>query len=315
MPKFSVCIPAYKSRFLVECIQSILGQSYADLELIVLNDCSPEPVEKVVRGFSDTRIRYYENEANVGAVRLTDNWNRCVALAEGEYVVIMGDDDRLEPDYLEEFVALMTDYPGLDVYHCRSLIIDDRGEAMRLTPAGPSFERVCDHIWHRLNQWRSQYISDFVYRTDALRNAGGCYTLPLAWGSDDITAYRVCRDKGIARTNKPVFNYRSNGLSITSTGSDLEKMRANLRYAAWLRNFLESYTPHETEHVVYRNLVEQQDRLMLRRKQYTMALSMRRHRIRRCWMWYKHRKEFGLRLRDIFVAAVKTRSLAKLLSN
>lgn len=315
MPKFSVCIPAYKSRFLSECIQSILRQSYVDFELLVLNDCSPEPVEKIVRSFSDARIRYYENESNVGAVRLTDNWNRCVALAEGEYVVIMGDDDRLELDYLEEFAALMDRYPGLDVYHCRSLIIDDQGNAVRLTPAGPSFERVCDHIWHRLNQWRSQYISDFVYRTDALRSVGGCYALPLAWGADDITAYRACERKGMAHTNRPVFNYRSNGLSITSTGNDLEKMRANLLYAAWLRDFLANHTPHGTELVVHRNLLEQQDRLMLQRKQYTMALSMRSHWMRRFWMWYKHRKQFGLRLRDIFVAAVKARGLAKRLSN
>ncbi|HWK98625.1 MAG TPA: glycosyltransferase family A protein [Parapedobacter sp.] len=315
MPKFSVCIPAYKSRFLSECLQSILGQSYADFEVIVLNDCSPEPVEKIVRSFSDARIRYYENENNVGAAKLTDNWNRCVALAEGEFVVIMGDDDRLETGYLEEFVALIARYPGLDVYHCRSLIINDEGNAVQLTPAGPSFERVCDHIWHRLNQWRSQYISDFVYRADALRSVGGCYALPLAWGSDDITAYRACAEKGMAHTNTPVFNYRSNGLSITSTGNDLEKMRANLLYAAWLRDFLANHTPHETEQVVYRNLLEQQDRLMQQRKQYTMALSMRSHRARRCLMWYRHRKEFGLRLRDIVVAAVKARGLANRLSN
>lgn len=315
MPKFSVCIPAFKSRFLSECIQSILGQSYADFEVIVLNDCSPEPVEKIVRSFSDNRIRYYENESNVGAVRLTDNWNRCVALAEGEFVVIMGDDDRLEPEYLEEFIALMARYPGLDAYHCRSLVIDDQGNALQLTPASPSFERVCDHIWHRLNQWRSQYISDFVYRTVALRSVGGCYALPLAWGSDDITAYRACADKGIAHTNRPVFTYRSNGLSITSTGNDLEKMRANLLYAAWLRNFLATHRPHETERVVYQNLLEQQDRLMLQRKVYTMALSMRSNRMRRFWMWYKHRNEFGLRLRDIIIAAVKAQGLAKRLMN
>src|SRR5690606_8911890 len=125
MPRFSVCIPAYKSRFLSECIQSVLEQSYADFEVIVLNDCSPEPVEEIVRSVSDTRIRYYENERNMGAVRLTDNWNRCVALAGGEYVMIMGDDDRMDPDYLDEFTTLMTHYPGLDVYHCRSLIIDE----------------------------------------------------------------------------------------------------------------------------------------------------------------------------------------------
>ena len=315
MPKFSVCIPAYKSRFLEECIRSILEQTVSDFELIILNDSSPEPVKDIVHAFTDTRIRYNENERNVGAVRLTDNWNKCLALAKGEYIVIMGDDDRMEPGYLEEFAVLIASDPDLDVYHCRSLVIDDRGSPVRLTPASPSFERVCDHIWHRLQQWRSQYISDFVYRVDTLRKSGGFYALPLAWGSDDITAYVACAKQGIAHTNKPVFNYRSNGLSITSSGNDLEKMRANLGYAQWLRGFLEKHVPHETEKIIYENLVKQRDMLMRQRKQYTMALSMRLHRTSKFWMWYKHRKEFGLRLSDIIIAAMKSQGLRKRLSN
>lgn len=315
MLKFSVCIPAYKSRFLAECIESILAQSFGGFELIVLNDCSPEPVKQIVAAFDDARIRYYENERNVGAVQLTDNWNKCLALAQGEYVVMMGDDDRMEPDYLEEFTRLMHDHPDLDVYHCRSVVIDDRGQPLQLTPACPSYERVCDHIWHRLNQWRSQYISDFVYRIAALRSKGGFYPLPLAWGSDDITAYLACAGKGIAHTGKPVFNYRSNNLSITSSGNDLEKMRANMQYAHWLRDFLENHVPHETEKVVYSTLVRQQEQLMRRRKRYTMALSMRSNRAGKFWMWYKHRREFGLGLVDILASAIKSRGLRKNLLN
>lgn len=309
MPKFSVCIPAYKSRFLGECIRSILGQTYTDFELIVLNDCSPEPVAQLVSGFRDDRIRYHENASNVGAVRLTDNWNKCLELASGEYIMVMGDDDRLEPDYLEEFSALIAHYPGLDVYHCRSLVIDDEGGPLQLTPAAPAFERVCDNIWHRLSQWRSQYISDFVYRVDALKAQGGFYPLPLAWGSDDITAYIAATGKGIAHTNKPVFHYRSNSLSITSSGNDLEKMRANIGYARWLAAFLKEHTPHESERVVYDTLVRQQAILMRRRKRYTMMLSMRSRRISKCWLWLRHRKEFGITLSDIAIAAVKAQGL------
>ena len=311
MPKFSVCIPAYKSRFLEECIRSILAQSVGDFELIVLNDGSPEPVAEIVHTFEDSRIRYEENDHNVGAIRLTDNWNKCVALAQGEYLVMMGDDDRMAVDYLEVFMQLIDDYPDLDVYHCRSLVIDDQGQPLQLTPAGPSYERVCDHIWHRLNQWRSQYISDFVYRAAALRNRGGFYPLPLAWGSDDITAYLACAEKGIAHTNEPVFHYRSNPLSITSSGSDLEKMRANMQYAQWLRDFLMNHVPHASEKIIYDTLCREQEQLMQRRKRYTMTLSMRTNRSAKCWLWYRHRKEFGLRVWDIVAAAVKSGAKGK----
>ncbi|MFC3199358.1 glycosyltransferase family 2 protein [Parapedobacter deserti] len=314
MPKFSVCIPAYKSRFLKECIQSILGQTYPDFELIILNDCSPEPVRQVVKLFTDARIRYYENDTNVGAVRLTENWNKCLGLAIGEYTVMMGDDDRMGPDYLDEFSALITAYPGLDVYHCRSVIIDDGGNAVQLTPSCPSYERVCDHIWHRLRQLRSQYISDFVYRTEALQARGGFYPLPLAWGSDDITAYLACGDKGIAHTNKPVFHYRSNSLSISSSGNELEKMRGNMAYSGWLHRFLEIHTPHESERVVYENLLREQQALMRERKLFTMALSMRESAGRKMLMWWRHRREFDLRWSDIIIAAAKARGLRKRLA-
>src|SRR5690606_5931793 len=103
MTKFSICIPAYKEEFLKECIQSILQQSLQDFELIILNDCSPAPLEEIVGTFDDPRIRYFKNEHNVGAVKLVDNWHKCLGLAIGDYVVIMGEDDLLEPHYLGEF--------------------------------------------------------------------------------------------------------------------------------------------------------------------------------------------------------------------
>src|SRR5690606_1152380 len=155
MIKYSICIPAYKSRYLKDCIQSILQQSLDNFELIVLNDCSPEPIEEIVSEFQDSRINYYKNDINVGALNLVDNWNKCLSLAVGEFVVIMGDDDLLDRDFLKEFSHIISEYPDLDVYHCRSKIINDEGETLMLTPSCPSYESVYDSIWHRLQQFRS----------------------------------------------------------------------------------------------------------------------------------------------------------------
>jgi len=311
MPEFSICIPAYKSRFLRECIHSILQQTITGFELIILNDCSPEPLKEIVQEFNDSRIRYYENERNVGAERLTDNWNRCLQLATGNYLVIMGDDDRLQPDYLDEFTRLIGRFPALDVYHCRSTIINDTGEALQLTPSQPEFERVCDHIWHRLRQFRSQYISDFAYRTESLRERGGFYHLPLAWGSDDITAFMAMAANGIAHTQKPVFEYRSNALSITSTGSDMEKMRANLAYGRWLKEFLERHQPHPDESVTLQHLKQMLPDLLRARNRYTLSQSVHNDCIKKAYLWYRHRHEWSISIRDIAVALLKSWSRGK----
>ncbi|WP_192347095.1 glycosyltransferase family 2 protein [Algoriphagus sp. Y33] len=304
--KFSICIPAYKSKYLQECIDSILAQTIADFELIILNDCSPEQVEEIVLKNSDPRIRYFKNEKNVGAYDLVDNWNKCLELSTGEYLVIMGDDDRLAPDYLAEFSKLIDSYPTLNVYHCRSKIIDDDGNDVVLTPALPPFEYVYDSIWHRLRQLRSNYISDYMYNTSALKAQGGFYKLPLAWGSDDITAFIASATTGIAHSNKPVFEYRSNRLSITSTGNDLHKMMADLSYAEWLNQFMKTNPPHSSDKVIYEHLLEELGNYMHQKKLYTMMLSMRSNPVEKAKIWMSSRGRFGLSIKDIGVAMAKS---------
>ncbi|MEX2593379.1 MAG: glycosyltransferase [Anditalea sp.] len=309
MIKFSICIPAYKSKYLKDCIQSILKQSEDNFELIILNDCSPEPVEEIISQFQDRRIHYHKNEKNVGAVNLVDNWNKCLSLAIGEFVVIMGDDDLLESNYLEEFSKLITAYPDLEVYHCRSKIINDEGEPVMLTPSCPSFEGVYNSIWHRLNQLRSNYISDYMYRVRSLKEREGFYYLPLAWGSDDITAFIASAEKGIAHSNKPVFNYRNNRLSITSTGNDLEKMKANMAYANWLGGFLHQKPVDPEEEIVYRHLLANQNKYMQQRKIYTMTKSMLMNPLQKGLLWIQNRQQYGISIREILLAALKSRKM------
>ncbi|AWW29639.1 glycosyltransferase family 2 protein [Echinicola strongylocentroti] len=310
---FSICIPAYKSQHLKECIDSILNQTLAEFELIVLNDCSPEPVEEIVSQFDDKRIQYHRNKKNVGALDLVHNWNKCLSMASGEFIVIMGDDDLLEPDYLEEFSSLISTYPELDVYHCRSKIIDEKGIPHLLTPACPAYEDVYDSIWHRLNQYRSNYISDYMYRTSALRAQGGFHYLPLAWGADDITAFIASAEKGIAHSNRPVFQYRSHGLSISSTTTNgLAKLEADSRYAAWLKKFLQENPQGEKRPIIYRHLVENQDRYMHERKLFTITKIMASEPFPKIGKWLKYRKKFQLKAKDIFLAAAKSRKMRKI---
>ena len=99
--KFSIIVPAYKPQFLAECIESILAQTYSDWELIIVNDASPYDLDSIVKNYEDRRIRYYINEKNFGAVAMVNNWNHCLEYVTGEYVINMGDDDKLTPACLE----------------------------------------------------------------------------------------------------------------------------------------------------------------------------------------------------------------------
>ena len=115
---FSILIPAYKSMFIKECIQSILNQTYTNYEIIVVNDASPENIDSIISEIHDDRVKYFKNKFNCGAVNVVDNWNICLKHASGEYVICMGDDDKLLPNCLEEYYNLINQNIFLFCLHC-----------------------------------------------------------------------------------------------------------------------------------------------------------------------------------------------------
>ncbi|WP_432221429.1 glycosyltransferase family 2 protein [Flavobacterium sp. TMP13] len=238
--RYSIGIPAFKSRFLEECITSILSQTFKDFELIIVNDCSPDKILDIVEKFDDPRIRYFENKVNTGAENVIDNWNKCLRLAKGDFFILMGDDDKLEAEYLNEFDKLINRYPELDVFHCRLKIINENSEEIGLSNCCPEFEKTDNYIVNCLEGRSEQFISDFVFRKSSLLNVGGFFKLPLAWASDYVSAFIACGEKGIAYTSSPVFLYRKNQFNITSTSSLELKRIALIGLEKWIYNYLEN---------------------------------------------------------------------------
>jgi len=254
--KFSVTIPAYKARYLREAIESILSQTYTEWELIIVDDCSPEDLKSIVKPYlTDGRLHYYRNDKNCGAVDVVDNWNICLGYCTGDYVICMGDDDRLLPGCLEEYSQLTEKYPMLNVFHARTEIIDGNGNVTHLQEPRPEWESALSLVWNRWSYRNKQYIGDFCYRTHYLKTAGGYYKLPLAWGSDDITAVLAAKAEGIANTNEFCFQYRENGQNISSSTSLAGiKLKATLTQYNWFSKFLnekshESLTPSDSKYL------------------------------------------------------------------
>lgn len=226
--KFSVMIPAYKQRYLKEAIESCLAQTYKDYEVVIVDDASPEDLKLVVDQFNDNEIRYYRNEKNCGALNVVDNWNICLSYAKGDYVICMGDDDRLLPCCLEEYSKLIEKYPGLNVYHGLTEIIDENSNVYDIQEARPEREGVFSMISGRLRNHRLQYIGDWLFCRESLLEAGGFVKYPMAWGSDDISAFLMAQKHGVANTQVPVFQYRVSCLTISNSGHFREKAKTQI---------------------------------------------------------------------------------------
>ena len=94
-PLISVLLPVYNAElFLKEAIDSVLDQTYANFELIIINDGSVDGSENIIFSFDDKRIRYVKNDENLG---ITKTLNKGISLAQGKYIARMDADDICLP--------------------------------------------------------------------------------------------------------------------------------------------------------------------------------------------------------------------------
>lgn len=238
-PLISVTIPAFKSKYLGEAITSVLSQTYANYELIIVNDASPEDLTSIIDNFKDSRIHYYINETGFGGYDLVGNWNRCLDYCEGEYMICMGDDDKLLPTCLEDYVKLINKYPQKGVYHVRSQIIDENSVVKRNCEVRPEEESVYHLVWTEISQQNNDHIGDFLFDVKMLKDKGGFYKLPWAWHSDHISVFSAAERSGMASSNSFGFQYRESSITISNSSTHAEdKVEATLQAKQYYKNLM-----------------------------------------------------------------------------
>ena len=101
----SIITPTYNcARFLPETINSVLQQTYTNWEMLIVDDCSTDNTEEIVRSFKDERIKYYRNEKNSGAAV---SRNYALREAKGKWIAFLDSDDLWMPEKLERQIAFM----------------------------------------------------------------------------------------------------------------------------------------------------------------------------------------------------------------
>ena len=133
----SVCIPAYNGeRWLGDAIESVLGQTRGDFELLIVDNRSSDGSLDVAADAArrDDRVRVVENGATTGAV---PNHNRCLELARGELVKFLHHDDLLRDDCLERMAVVLEENPSVGlVFSRREILLDDPAD-----PAAQQWKR------------------------------------------------------------------------------------------------------------------------------------------------------------------------------
>jgi glycosyltransferase involved in cell wall biosynthesis len=143
MPKVSVIVPTYnRASMLKEAIQSVLDQTYADYEIIVLDDGSTDNTRGVVNASSDNRIGYVFQQ-NHGRPNVR---NHALSLVRGRYIAFVDSGDVLLPTRLEKQVARLEKEPGFGMVYTSAICTDEQGKLIsfvyKATASGWMYRQV-----------------------------------------------------------------------------------------------------------------------------------------------------------------------------
>ncbi|MGW8062925.1 bifunctional glycosyltransferase/CDP-glycerol:glycerophosphate glycerophosphotransferase [Streptomyces ziwulingensis] len=222
MPRFSVILPCYKVQgFLRECLDSVLDQSYRDLEVVAVDDCSPDGCGAILDEYAarDDRVRVLHLEENVGLGRAR---NAGLPHATGDYLFFLDSDDTLTPGALRAMADRLaeTDDPDVLVFdyartywwggtrrNVLARVLAEAGDGTFTAAGHPGILDLLMVVWNK------------VYRRDFVEREG--FTFPPGYYEDTPWTFPVMFSAGrIAALDRICLNYRQrrqgNILSTTS---------------------------------------------------------------------------------------------------
>lgn len=218
----SVIVPIYKvEKYLRQCVDSIIAQTYKNLEIILVDDGSPDQCPCICDEYAtvDSRIKVI-HKANGG---LSDARNAGTSLATGEYIAYIDSDDWIRKDYIEKLVEIIVDH------HAEMAICGSQNVSTRETPA------VIIQKHSKCLFTQKKALENLLYQHGMDTSAWGRivktkiakkYLFPKGLLFEDLaTIYKYMLEcSKIAYTNEPMYFYYQNPTSITHTKGDPKKL-------------------------------------------------------------------------------------------
>ena len=168
-PVISVIVAVYKTEiYLKECVDSILSQTYANFEIILIDDCSPDNCPQMCDDYakSDSRIKVIHHEKNQGSIVTYRDGLNC---ASGEYILFVDSDDWIEPDTIER-LQKKANAEKCDIVYCDLIRFTDDGKLTPYVPFDCRGREKSDMILNMINGNLTQFIACRLFRRKLFDN-------------------------------------------------------------------------------------------------------------------------------------------------
>ena len=231
---FSVIIPLYnKAPYVAKAIESVLGQTYRDFEVIVIDDGSTDQSLEVAKTFENKSITIV-SQPNSGVSTARNNG---VKLAKYPYICFLDADDWWHPTFLEEMKRLITDFPDAGIYGSGYYIVKNGQE--RIAPIGvpQGFERgIIDYCEVYAKTLCMPLTSISVVIPKHIFDEEKGFKSQLKFGEDFDLWIRIALKHKVILVNKPLAYYNQDvdvnnrGVAVHKTYSPVNHFIFNLDY-------------------------------------------------------------------------------------
>lgn len=232
--KVSVIVPCYnQGEFLLDCLESVLAQTYKDWECIIVNDGSTDNTESIALTFcqKDSRFTYIlQTNQGVSAAR-----NNGILSSNGQYILPLDGDDKIAPTYIEKAMLCFSERPELKLVYCQCQKFGRRNCLYEL----PKYD-------YDKMIWGNQiFCSAFYKRTDYDKTSG--YNVNMKEGLEDWDFWLslLKRNDLVYQIPEVLFYYRTKEIS---RGRGSVKHMSNLKIQIY-NNHKDIYAPY-TERII-----------------------------------------------------------------
>lgn len=216
--KVSIVVPVYNTKKeLTRCIDSLLRQTYENIEIILIDDCSSDGSREIIEKFSAiTKIKAIYNQQNLGVVKTRA---KGIEVATGEWISFVDSDDYVDKNFISYMISQIDD--GVDIVRCGSIRFDkevDVEESAEILGK----EVYDDHLERFLDMNFSVFLWDKLYRKSLFADID--MSKNIIYGEDQLLNYfllKKCR-KVVEIKNK-LYYYCEREDSITRTAFNEQK--------------------------------------------------------------------------------------------
>ena len=258
-PLVSILVPIYnRENMVAETLASAIKQSYSNIEIIAVDNCSTDNSYKTSVEFSncDKRIKIFRNSENVGMIR---NWERCLSNASGKYVAILCSDDLLHESFVEECVKCFEKNDDVDFVFTDIYCFNDVNETETLPLCKHSKIEKISKDKFVLDLLAGKNVggpAGFLYRRDGLRieteienNMG---YKDLVGGVDNLISLNAIRNSCIFIPKKLYyFRYHEKSITISS-----QKLYLKRQHFISFLHFLKNTDDDELKTIVIGNILD-----------------------------------------------------------